>query len=164
MIITELPFNLPGKIFRSPMPFSYFDNGEQVMQEFKQTGVDVVVMLTSDKESQQRTKRDLRKLYKKEGLEVIYFPIEDFDIPEDKSDHTSPVDAAVQHAQDGKHVAVHCYAGLGRTGMFLALMARRILDLEGEEAIDWVRQHVKGAVQTEDQKNYVLTDGKIDRE
>ena len=161
MVITELPFNLPGKVFRSPMPFSYFDGGGQVMQEFKQNGVDVVVVLTSDKENLQRADRDLRKLYHAEGFEVIYFPIEDFDIPKDKAGHIPTVDAAVQHARDGKNVAVHCYAGLGRTGMFLALMAREILDLEGEPAIEWVRQHVKGAVQTEDQKNFVVSDGNI---
>ena len=37
--LTLLPFNLPGKVFRTPMPFGEFDFGRTTIQEMNQLQV-----------------------------------------------------------------------------------------------------------------------------
>ena len=63
----------------------------------------------------------------------------------------------MEFAQAGKNVAIHYSAGIGRTGLFMALLARKILGYPGEEAITWVRQYVPNAVETADQKDFLST-------
>jgi protein tyrosine phosphatase domain-containing protein 1 len=58
------------------------------------------------------------------------------------------IQATINQACQGKHLVVHCYAGLGRTGMFLACLARQALGLQAEESIRWVRSYVPGAIET----------------
>ena len=55
----------------------------------------------------------------------------------------------------GRHVAIHCHAGLGRTGMFAACLAREALGLGGDEAIAWIRGLVPGAVESRGQEELI---------
>jgi protein-tyrosine phosphatase len=41
----------------------------------------------------------------------------------------------VKHALVGNNILIHCHAGLGRTGLFVAYLAKRVLGLSSEEAI-----------------------------
>lgn len=81
MPLTELPFHLPGRIFRSPMPFGDYDPQGEAFAKFKQEGVSVIVLLAEDAECLQKAKRHLRDLYAREGFQVIYLPIPDFSVP-----------------------------------------------------------------------------------
>lgn len=157
--LTPLPFNTPGKVFRSPMPFGYFDYGETLIDEYMAAGINVVVMLVSDAEANDRARRPLREVYAENGFEVIHFPIVDFDIPRSPKTMDIPLKAAISAVEGGKNIVVHCYAGLGRAGMFLGVMARRLMEMEGAEAIEWLRGFVPGAVQTQGQARVVIEDG-----
>jgi hypothetical protein len=53
---------------------------------------------------------------------------------------------------------MHCPAGLGRTGLFRASLARRTLGLSGTEAIPWVRHVLPHAVETPEQQRLLLQD------
>ncbi|MBW8011959.1 MAG: hypothetical protein FVQ83_12080 [Chloroflexi bacterium] len=156
MNLIELPYKLPGKVFRSPMPYSYFDREGTTFDEIKNNDINLVVVLTGDEENIKNARLDLRRHYEETGLDVLYFPIVDFSVPGDIAALSAAVDSAIQQAQNGKNIAVHCYAGIGRTGMFLALMARRVLGMGGEEAVEWVRKFVDGAVQTSEQVRVIL--------
>lgn len=158
MNLIELPYNLPGKVYRSPMPYSYFDREGTTLEEFKAKDIDVVVVLTGDEENTKNAGINLREHYEDAELEVVYFPIVDFSVPSDLAAFSTVIDGVMNDAQNGKNIAVHCYAGIGRTGMFLALMARRILGMSGEEAVEWVRDYVDGAVQTFDQVKVIMQD------
>ena len=43
----------------------------------------------------------------------------------------------------------------GRTGLVAACMARILFKFSGVDALQWIRKYIPGAVQTEDQEEYV---------
>jgi len=155
MPLTELPFGLAGHIFRSPMPFGIYDPREEVFNEYIQNGVSVIVLLAEDEECLQKAGRNLRLLYEEKGFKVIHLPIPDFGIPSN-SDFVRVVNAVIAHAQTGCNIAIHCSAGIGRTGLFVALLAKQVLGFSGEEAIAWVQQYIPGAVETAEQRQLVV--------
>ena len=145
--LTELPSGLPGKVWRSPMPFSSRDHAG-VFSRAKGEGVTVVVVLTAREEcARDERGRNLLDLYADESWTVIHVPITDFGKPADHVAFRDAVLAAHASALAGKHVMAHCYAGHGRTGMFLACLARRVFQFDGPEAIAWVRRYVPAAVE-----------------
>ena len=157
MPLTELPFGLAGHIFRSPMPFGTYDPREEVFNKYIQNGVSVIVLLAEDEECLKKAGRNLRLLYEEEGFNVIHLPIRDFGVPSN-GDLVRAVNAVIAYAQTGRNIAIHCSAGIGRTGLFASLLAKHILDLSGEEAIAWVQQYIPGAVETVEQRQLVVGD------
>lgn len=152
--LTELPFGLPGRIYRAPMPFGAFDPHQWVLEHALQAGVSVVVDLVPDDEALHKTGKELRRLYQEKGLEVIHMPIADFEAPPDgKLD--AALQAALAQARQGKHLMVHCNAGYGRTGTFLACLARIVLSLDGPQAVSWVRNFIPPALENEQQLDFV---------
>jgi len=152
--LIELPFGLPGRIFRSPMPFRAGDTQGEIFCQYLKQQVSVVVVLVDDAECLVRSGRHLRLFYEGNGLEVIHLPISDFDIPT-QDELSTAIEAALDRLRAGHNLAVHCYAGYGRTGMFLACMARRVFSMSADEAIDWVRSYVPNAVEVADQVQVV---------
>jgi len=152
--LTRLPFDFPGQVYRSPMPFGAFDPQQVVLELYRQAGVEVVVMLVSDAEAREKSGRDLRRLYAEQGMQVISLPIPDFDIPEAEALLPGLEQVKVQ-AQAGHNVVVHCNAGIGRTGLFMACLARQVCGLPGEQAIAWVQQYIEHAVENELQVSFV---------
>ncbi len=155
-ILTPLPYDLPGKIYRSPMPFSpSFDPGDEVLDAYIRAGVDTVVMLTPEAEVQRVTGRSLRELYQKKGFDVIHLPVEDFSVPEEEP-FREVLREVLAKAYQRKTIAIHCHAGLGRTGILAACLAKAVFGLDGQEAFAWVRQHVPDAVETSQQLQFII--------
>lgn len=152
--LIELPFGLPGRVFRSPMPFRAGDTQGEIFRQYLDEKVAVVVVLVDDAECLARTGRNLRQLYGKNGLEVIHLPIPDFSVPTQEA-LSAAINAAQAHGNAGKNIAVHCYAGFGRTGMFLACLARQVLGMSANEAIEWVRSYVPTAIEVPEQVDVV---------
>jgi len=158
MPLTILPLQLPGQVYASPMPFSRFDWRQNAWDEFQVHGVNLVVMLVDDEEAERHAGRDLRALYEKGGMQVIQFPIDDFEAPQ-AADVKPIVEQVLEAANEGVNVAVHCHAGVGRTGTMAALLARQALGLSGEQAVAWVREHIPGAIESRPQHQLVLEFG-----
>jgi protein-tyrosine phosphatase len=162
MPLIELPFGLPGRIFRSPMPFGPYDLHGEVYDRFCEEQITVIVLLASDEECLQKTGCNLRALYLKEGFQVLYLPIPDFSVPT-KDDLEQAVQHTIAYAQAGQHIAIHCSAGIGRTGLFMAYLGKRYLGLSGAEALQWVRRYIPHAVETPAQQQWLLYDDEAHR-
>ncbi|HSF80590.1 MAG TPA: protein-tyrosine phosphatase family protein [Anaerolineales bacterium] len=152
--ITELPSIFPGRILRSPMPFRSGDKDGRLYDQIKEYEVSVIVLLASDQECIEKSGRDLRAFYANESLDVIYLPTPDFGVPENRA-LDAAVDEALARLQAGANLLVHCNAGIGRTGTFLACLAKRGMAMSAEQAIGWVRKRIPGALETTEQLRLV---------
>jgi protein-tyrosine phosphatase len=160
MPLTELPFGLHGRIFRRPMPFGPYDLHGEVYDRWCEEQIAVIVLLASDAECLHKAGCNLRALYLKEGFQVLYLPIPDFSVPA-KDDLEQAVYNTIACAQAGHHIVIHCSAGIGRTGLFIACLAKRCLGLSGHEALQWVRRYIPRAVETPEQQRLVLHDDEM---
>lgn len=154
-LFSELPFGTAGKVFRSPTPGSrMFDPDDKVLPLYLENKIDTVVVLNSEEEHLQHSGRNLLERYQQAGLRVIYVPVADFTSPPSGYwDET--VLEAIAAARKGENLAIHCHAGVGRAGMFAAMMAHQLLGLDADGAIDWVRQYIPYAIDTQHQKVFV---------
>ena len=137
------------------MPFSQYDR-VNVWQSYLDEEIDLVVILTEKQEFLVYAKKDLPDFYKTQGLEVIHIPVPDFGVPNDLDNWQAGLDQVSDAAQKGQNIVVHCLAGIGRTGTFLASLAKKDLGLEGSEAIQWVRESLPGAMENAYQENFVI--------
>jgi predicted protein tyrosine phosphatase len=160
MVLTELPFGLTGRIFRSPMPFSPYDPSGQALATYQRHAISLIVILAETEECLHMTGQDLPALYRRVGFQVLHLPIPDGGVPSREA-LTQLVSAVIQHAQSGGHIVIHCYAGIGRTGLVLAAMAKRLLGMSGDSAIAWVRRYIPRAVETPWQRVLLLEEGPL---
>jgi protein-tyrosine phosphatase len=160
MPLIVLPFGLPGRIFRSPTPCGPYDLHGEVYDQFYEEQIAVSVLLASDEECLHQTGCNLRALYLKAGFQVLYLPIPDFSVPA-KDDLEQAVQHTIAYAQAEHHIVIHCSAGIGRTGLFTAYLAKRCLGLSGSEALQWVRCYIPRAVETPEQQRLLLHDDEL---
>lgn len=154
--LTLIPFGLPGKIYRSPLPGGSFDYGLTTIEEMQAVKISKVVVLVEEFEWWQRAKCDLPALYHARGIELFHYPVEDFNIPDDLESYFVAVQRVIEWAKSGENIAIHCFAGIGRTGTFLTAMTVDIFGWNPLEAVLWIRQFVPGAVENETQFNFVM--------
>ncbi len=153
--ITLLPFDLPGKIYRSALPnSSMFDPEHEILPLYQKAGIKWVVALTPDEEALQYTGVHLHNLYRPLGMDVINNPVEDFSAPSFGAFDTA-IRLVINNARRSRNIAIHCHAGVGRTGMFVACLARELWGLDAENAIAWVRQYIPKAIDTPYQELFV---------
>jgi hypothetical protein len=83
----------------------------------------------------------------------VHLPINDFSVPSDAKAVEYALTDTFDAAIDGKTVYVGCMGGWGRTGLFLALMAKAA---GVADPVTYVREHyTPKAVETREQKAYV---------
>ena len=137
------------------MPFSRFDKVD-VWSSFIEQSIDLVVVLTEQQEYLVYAGKDLPAFYRSQGMEVLHIPVPDFGIPDDLDSWQDGLEAVVSAAESGKNVVIHCLAGIGRTGTFLACLAKEKMALDGMDAIRWVRNSVQGAMENSYQEDFVI--------
>jgi len=138
----QIPLEVKGKLFVSPMPFGPYDPGNALLKVYKKNRIEFVVMLVTDVELARKAKRDVIKIYKDNAIEPIRFPIADYTSPA-LHDFSKVVDKVSGYLRAGANVAVHCNAGVGRTGVMTCCIVRDILKTNADGAIAYVKQHMQ---------------------
>ena len=154
MIFTGLPFSLNGKVYRSVMPFGAYDQEGTLIERYQKVGIDIVVVLAEDAELLAQTGRDLIEIYQNIGLDVLHMPIMDFSVPK-QEELLSVIEKTIGEVQAGKKTVIHCSAGKGRTGLFVACLAKSVWQWDAQEAIQWTRQQIPGAIETPEQVKFI---------
>ena len=138
------------------MPFCIYDEERTLFGRYQRSRVSVVLVLAGRVECLERTGVDLIDFYSERGLHVIHFPIHDFGVPR-KVPLRRVLQKVIRLANDGHNIAIHCFAGVGRTGTVAACLAGEIFGDSGEEAIQRVRTWIGGgSVETHEQKRFVM--------
>jgi protein-tyrosine phosphatase len=153
----ELPYGLgEGKVFRCSMPCYKNDhpNIEQDLTILKIRKISHIVLLTPIEESFYMTETNLMDKYIEEGFTVIHFPIIEGEAP-DSSEVSELLSQIIDESKQGKNIAIHCMGGTGRTGLITACLARKVFNITGNKAIEWVRHSIPNAVETRTQKDFV---------
>jgi protein-tyrosine phosphatase len=154
--LTLLPFGLPGNIYRSPMPFRKSDTSGALLEQYQEAEVRAVVVLVETDEISRKSDRDLLKVYADHSMDFVHCPIPDFSVPSEPEELRSALYSVQTLAKQGKNVAIHCYAGYGRTGLFMGCLAKAVFGFTGEQAIAWVRKYIPTALENKAQEAYVL--------
>ena len=128
--MTLLHFPLPGRIYRSSMPFGSYDSDGVVLQEYTENQISVIVPLASIEECEEKAHMNLHELYREKGFDVVPLPVEDYSVPSVEA-LSYVVNKVIEYARSGRNVVVHCSAGRGRTGTFMACLARRLFGFSG---------------------------------
>lgn len=154
-MFSEIPYGTPGHAFRSRMPgSSMFDAGDEIFSKYLDNNVHTVIVLNPVEEIIKYSGGDLLARYHDAGLRVIHIPARDFNVPQIGA-FDRGVELAARLLKEGKNIAIHCHAGVGRTGMFTACLAQDLLGIDADASIDWIREIIPHAVETGFQKQYV---------
>jgi ADP-ribosyl-[dinitrogen reductase] hydrolase len=114
----------------------------------------VLAVLIPDMELRAIGAVDLPRRAVRAGLEVVRFPIGDFDVPPDLTAFAVFVEALAARVGQGRSLVLHCQAGLGRSGTVAASLLVR-LGRPPQSAIQIVRRFRPGAVETLEQERFV---------
>jgi len=117
-------------------------------------GVKLLVSLLCEEELAPRGIPDLVDAGRAARLPILRFPIEDFSAPDAPEDLFPVVRRVLDTTRGGGPVVVHCWAGLGRSGL-VAASCLAAHGLAADEAIALVRRYRRFAIQTLAQERFV---------
>ena len=147
----------PGKRQRDAMTGAWDRDLDLDLDAVRAWGADAVVTLVEDHELRALRVEGLGEGVRARGMTWFHLPIRDYHTPgpafEEAWSEAGPQLGAM--LREGRDVVVHCKGGLGRAGT----IAGRLLVEAGcvpAAAVDAVRAARPGAIETEDQRRYVL--------
>lgn len=115
----------------------------------------LLVTLVSPPELDTLHLRRLPDELRKREIEPLYFPIENFGTPDSLHKLDDLVCRVVGMAKGGNTPVLHCWAGLGRTGM-VAASCLVACGFDPVEAIRTVRRLRPRTIENEDQEDFVI--------
>lgn len=93
---------------------------EDEIRALRQAGVDVLVSLLTPSEAAELELRQEEECCQACGLSYLSFPIQDRGVPNSVRDMAALVAKLRGFLGEGKHVAVHCRQGVGRSALVAA--------------------------------------------
>ncbi len=140
-IFREIPINMPGKLFTSPMPTGAYDPGNRLLKVYVKNRIDHVFLLVTDIELEKKARRNLLKEYDKKNITYSRCIVQDFQAPSlEVIDNL--VKEAIQRLQDKQRVLIHCHAGVGRTSVSVSCIVIAIEKIPADEAIAHVKANM----------------------
>ena len=110
------------------------------LNALRKQGVDTLVCLLADKESIALGLAEEGARFVALGGVFHHFPVPDFDIPRDRAGFLELAAGLAEELRGGRHVAVHCRGGIGRSGMLAASVLLR-LDWTLPDALNHLAYH-----------------------
>lgn len=144
MLKKNFSFVVPKRLAGMRFPGRNYDLPED-LEFLQEQGISAIVTLTEE-----RLNKNILEQY---GMEWTHIPIPDFHPPE-LSQILELVEFIDKMNEQGKGVAVHCHAGIGRTGTMLACYLVR-LGRTPEQAIYEVRDLRPGSIETSEQEEAI---------
>jgi protein-tyrosine phosphatase len=92
------------------------------ISSFRNQGVDVLVSLLTQEEIEAEELQQEADLCKENDIEFISFPIPDRDVPPRDARSAGFFRTLLDRLADGKRVAIHCWGGIGRSGLVAACL------------------------------------------
>ena len=129
----EIPLALAGQLFIMPKP----RGGDWLADEMhglRNMGVDVLVSLLEGSEVVELGLEDEAALFEACGGQFVQYPIRDRTVPSN-TDFSLLVESLANDVERGKGVAVHCRAGIGRSGLVVSCVLIK-LGVPSDDAID----------------------------
>ena len=137
---------------------------EAEIQAWKDLGIDVVVSLLEAEEVAELALRQQAGHCRARGIDFISFPIPDRGVPASEIGLLRLARTLLAAVQDGRSVAIHCRAGIGRS----SLLAASVLICSGmpaEDALALIRNARGLSVpDTDAQRDFVLGFGRLCRD
>ncbi|MDH5492728.1 MAG: tyrosine-protein phosphatase, partial [Myxococcales bacterium] len=148
---------LPGTLYASRLPGMVPQNARAELEALRAHGIDEIVCLVPSPQL-----RDLHRgdRYLEEVAELFagrfhQVPILDHEVPPDDEEYEACARAVLSALMEGRDLLVHCVAGCGRTGMFVA----SLLVMQGMDPIEAIlhfRRHRRCGPDTVEQVAYVI--------
>jgi atypical dual specificity phosphatase len=141
---------IPDLLAGSALPGKGFPNEESLRNDIgflAAKGIKMLVSLHMPDDS-------IDPLCKENKIVWKYFPIDDFGVPQNMKRFAGMVDEIVDQIRKKNAVCVHCYAGVGRTGLMLTCVLGKYLDLDYSKAIAAIKKN-RNAIDTEEQETFV---------
>lgn len=130
---------------------------EEEVSRWHQANISCIVSLLQPCEVQELALTSELALCQANGIEFLQFPIQDRGVPESLACTVQLVQGLVQRLHNGRAVAIHCRAGIGRSGLIAACVllnlgisvtdafalisqARSVSVPDTAEQIDWANQ------------------------
>lgn len=147
----------PGVRLHEPNSFKRFGrNVRQDLREILHWRANGVVTLMEEDELVELRLFNLPNLLEKQGLWWRFMPIIDMDVPDVRFERAwkREGERLRRLLQKGERIIIHCFAGLGRTGMIAARLLVE-LGMNPADAIKRVREPNTRRIQTKRQYNFV---------
>jgi protein-tyrosine phosphatase len=130
----------PGRVALMPRPRGGGGLEEEIRSLRLAEKVDVLVSLLETKETWELGLADEARLAEKSGMEFVSHPIPDHSIPTSEEETRRVISKLAGRVKKGKRVAIHCRAGIGRSGLISGCVL-----LEGGLPLDQVLERLAEA-------------------
>ncbi|MBN2342026.1 MAG: dual specificity protein phosphatase family protein [Deltaproteobacteria bacterium] len=152
-LFRHIPLSLSGKLYVSPMPYGAYDPRNQVFKIYKRNRINHVFVLVTDKELEEKCRRNLLNKYDTAGIAYSRFVLKDWMAPSMDSIFEM-VSTAKSILSKPCRLAVHCHAGVGRTAIAVCCIAISIEGWTAEEAVANVCQFMTINI-TDEQRRFI---------
>ncbi|MCP3465837.1 dual specificity protein phosphatase family protein [Bradyrhizobium sp. CCGUVB23] len=126
------------------------------VNEWKRSGVDVVVSLLEHEEVYELGLQHEAELCRSSGIDFKSFPIPDRGLPDSRRAALQLAGPLAAGIRDGRSIAIHCRAGIGRSSVIAACVLI-CFGIEAEEALALIRAS-RGVIvpDTDQQRDWVV--------